>query len=130
MNSKVNHPQHYNQLPNDIECIEVIEWFNLNLGNVIKYVWRAEHKGQLLEDLHKAKWYLEREIARIEKMQDKPCPSLYTFEFDMPENTNPYDACTSPLNIESDDNDCVHIKVDNRTYPMYPPEPPIFDGEF
>ena len=77
MNSKVNHPQHYNQLPNGIECIEVIEWFNLNLGNVIKYIWRAEHKGKLLEDLRKAKWYLEREIARVESQQNEnTCPSL------------------------------------------------------
>lgn len=65
MNDKVNHPQHYNQL--DIECIEIIEHFNFCLGSAIKYIWRAEYKGNTIEDLKKAIWYLEREIERLEK---------------------------------------------------------------
>jgi Protein of unknwon function (DUF3310) len=48
-----------------VECIEVVEWMSFNLGNVVKYVWRAGAKGALLEDLEKARWYLEREIARL-----------------------------------------------------------------
>jgi len=65
--SNVNHPNHYNQ--GKIEVIEAIEDWGLgfNDGNVIKYISRAKHKGKPLEDLKKAKWYLEREINRIEK---------------------------------------------------------------
>ena len=59
----VNHPQHY---AHGIEPIDYIEShdFNFNLGNVIKYVSRAPYKGTELEDLQKAKWYLEREIKK------------------------------------------------------------------
>lgn len=58
----VNHPQHYKG--KSIECIQVIEAFDLgfNLGNTIKYVLRAGKKGNRLEDLKKAAWYLNREI--------------------------------------------------------------------
>lgn len=62
----VNHPPHYNH--GAIEVIDYIEdqKFNYNLGNVIKYVSRAFHKGTTLGDLSKARWYLEREIARLQ----------------------------------------------------------------
>jgi len=65
--NNVNHPNHYNQ--GKIEVIDAIEDWDLgfNDGNVIKYVSRYKHKGRPLEDLKKAKWYLEREIKRIEK---------------------------------------------------------------
>lgn len=62
----VDHPKHYNEHP-VIECIDVIEHFNFNLGSVIKYLWRAGLKGETLEDLKKAKWYIEREIDRVTK---------------------------------------------------------------
>lgn len=60
----VNHPQHYSA--HGIEPIDYIESHNLNfnLGNVIKYVSRAPFKGTEVEDLQKAKWYLEREIKK------------------------------------------------------------------
>jgi hypothetical protein len=61
----VNHPQHYKAHPSGIEVIEITEHMNFNLGNVIKYVMRHEHKNGV-EDLKKAKWYLEREIANKE----------------------------------------------------------------
>lgn len=59
-------PKHYNQF--NIQPINAIEeWdLNFNLGNVIKYVGRAGHKGDKLEDLKKAKFYLDREIVRLE----------------------------------------------------------------
>ena len=62
----INHPQHYNQ---GIEAIDYIEShkMNFNIGNVIKYVTRAKHKGTELQDLKKALWYLDREIKRLEK---------------------------------------------------------------
>lgn len=60
------HPEHYNQFK--IEPIDAIEeWdLNFNLGNVIKYVARAKHKGSELDDLQKARFYLNREIKRKE----------------------------------------------------------------
>jgi hypothetical protein len=63
----VNHPPHYKV--GGIETIDFIEAKNLgyNLGNVVKYVSRADLKGNKLEDLQKAKWYLERAIANISK---------------------------------------------------------------
>ena len=63
----VNHPSHYNQ---GIEAIEIIESWDLNfsLGNAIKYILRAPHKSNTLEDLKKAEWYIKREIERIEKL--------------------------------------------------------------
>lgn len=62
----VNHPQHYKSAAG-IEVIDVIEAFGLgfHLGNVVKYVLRAPNKNGI-EDLKKARWYLDREIARKE----------------------------------------------------------------
>jgi hypothetical protein len=59
-------PQHYRSHPSGVEAIQITEHFNFNLGNVIKYVWRADGKGGV-EDLKKARWYLDREITRLEK---------------------------------------------------------------
>ena len=58
----INHPPHYTA--GGVETIDFIEAKKLgyNLGNVIKYITRADHKGSRIEDLRKAKWYLEREI--------------------------------------------------------------------
>lgn len=65
---KVNHPAHYKT--GGMETIEFIEakGFGYNLGNVIKYLSRADHKGNREEDLLKARWYLNREIAKFEKL--------------------------------------------------------------
>ena len=68
----VQHPEHYNDHPT-IECIDVAEIFNFNLGNVIKYVWRAKFKGTPLEDLKKAAWYLNREIGNQEGTTELKC---------------------------------------------------------
>lgn len=63
-NNPVNHPIHYNM--GRIEVIDAIEDWNLNfnLGNVVKYVARADHKGNPNEDLYKALWYIRRELNR------------------------------------------------------------------
>ena len=84
----INHPSHYvGQVPG-IECIQVSEHFNFNLGNAIKYIWRVDSKDDPLVNLEKAIWYLQREIKRrstpphvvddgVREQQDeelKPCP--------------------------------------------------------
>lgn len=68
----VNHPAHYTQ--GDIECIEAIEaalgdfgFRGYLKGNIIKYLWRYEHKRAPLQDLEKAQWYLDRLIASLKQ---------------------------------------------------------------
>lgn len=62
---------HYYQSTRDIECIDVVENLSFCRGNAIKYLWRAGSKDDELQDLYKAKWYVEREIARLESRPDK-----------------------------------------------------------
>jgi hypothetical protein len=63
----VNQPEHYKV--GGIETIDFIEAKQLgyHLGNVVKYITRADHKGNHLEDLKKAQWYLNRAVANLEK---------------------------------------------------------------
>lgn len=71
--STVNHPKHYNSDPSGIECIEVARHRNFNVGNALKYLWRAglkqeeglSSKEKQIEDLNKAIWYINDEIKRI-----------------------------------------------------------------
>lgn len=67
MADAINHPPHYNV--GKIEVIDAIEDWKLGfcLGNVVKYVARAEHKGTTLQDLEKAAWYLNHEIQKLKK---------------------------------------------------------------
>ena len=62
----VNHPSHYNM--GKYEAIDVIEdWgLNFNLGNAVKYISRAGHKDDIVQDLKKSLWYIDREIQRLE----------------------------------------------------------------
>jgi hypothetical protein len=59
-------PKHYKGFSNGAEVIDITECLNFNRGNVVKYVCRAGRKTELLEDLLKARWYLDREIERVE----------------------------------------------------------------
>ena len=62
----VNHPKHYTGHKSGIECIQITEHMGFNLGNALKYIWRCDLKQDAIEDLKKAKWYIEREIAKRE----------------------------------------------------------------
>jgi hypothetical protein len=71
INDLINNPSHYNT--GDIECIEAIQssmttrqFQGYLKGNVMKYVWRHEYKGKMLDDLRKARWYLNKLIATHE----------------------------------------------------------------
>jgi hypothetical protein len=69
MNKAVHHPAHYNAHPSGIECITVTEHMNFNLGNAMKYIWRAGLKSDDdITDLEKSVWYIQREIARLKTM--------------------------------------------------------------
>lgn len=80
----VNHPKHYNSHPSGVECITITEHMTFNVGNAIKYLWRAGLKTiqnnpgagypfsipdrkKHIEDLEKAAWYINREIERKRK---------------------------------------------------------------
>lgn len=62
----INQPSHYTSHPSGIECIQVTEHMNFNRGNAVKYIWRADDKGDPIENLQKARWYVDREISRLE----------------------------------------------------------------
>jgi hypothetical protein len=63
-NDPVDHPKHYTAHPSGVECIQITEHMGFCLGNAVKYIWRADIKGNAIEDLKKAKWYIEREIDK------------------------------------------------------------------
>jgi hypothetical protein len=67
MPETVDHPPHYGGADNPYECIRVIEAWGLGfcLGNAVKYIARAGKKGDAVEDLRKARWYIDREIQRL-----------------------------------------------------------------
>ena len=75
----VNHPVHYTSDPSGVECIQITRHRNFNVGNAIKYLWRAGLKqdsdraaiDKQLEDLNKAVWYIRDEIARLESENGK-----------------------------------------------------------
>lgn len=70
-NDPVNHPKHYCDNPSGIECIQVVRHCNFNIGNAIKYLWRhgKKDKEKTIEDLKKAKFYIDDEIKRLTQQQ-------------------------------------------------------------
>jgi len=71
MNDPVNNPRHYTEHPSGVECVQITEHMGFCLGNAVKYIWRADLKGNALEDLKKAAWYIDREIKRRKLFLDK-----------------------------------------------------------
>ena len=67
MSDPVNHPRHYTSHPSGVECIQIIEHMGFCLGNAVKYIWRADEKGNAIEDLKKAAFYIAREIDLRER---------------------------------------------------------------
>lgn len=69
MNDPVNHPTHYTSDPSGIECITITRHRNFNIGNAIKYLWRAGLKdgNSDIQDLQKAIWYINDEINRLQE---------------------------------------------------------------
>ena len=67
MTDIVNHPPHYTSDPSGVECIEVTRWRSFNVGNAIKYLWRAGLKDEdtHIQDLQKAQFYIADEIRRL-----------------------------------------------------------------
>lgn len=71
MAEKVDHPAHYGGVDNPYEAIKVIDAWGVSfcLGSVLKYVCRAGKKHSRIEDLRKARWYLDHEIKRLEALR-------------------------------------------------------------
>lgn len=61
----VNSPPHYNSHPSGVECITITQHMSFNVGNAMKYLWRADHKHATIQDLEKAIWYIKQEITRL-----------------------------------------------------------------
>ena len=68
--SEINHPSHYNEI--QIECIEVAKHFDFTIGNAIKYLWRAGKKGNIVQDLAKAQWYIRYHIKNLREGTHRP----------------------------------------------------------
>lgn len=67
----VNHPSHYTSHPSGVECIDITEHMGFSLGNALKYIWRADLKHDCaIEDLKKAEFYIKREIALREGINE------------------------------------------------------------
>lgn len=74
----VNHPKHYTSHPSGVECADIAEHHDFCVGNAIKYLWRAGLKQDAdktvlekeIEDLKKAKWYIDRKISRLLKIKE------------------------------------------------------------
>lgn len=85
MSEQVNSPKHYEGADNPYEAIKVIEAWNLGfcLGNTIKYILRAGKKNQdkTIEDLEKARWYLDREIQKLKSKLVELCENCEDVEF-------------------------------------------------
>lgn len=73
---EVNHPTHYTSHPSGVQFVEIAETMTFNLGSALKYIWRCGLKSDdVVKDLKKAVWYLNREIGRLQKLngeEDKP----------------------------------------------------------
>lgn len=86
MADNVNHPSHYTSHPSGIECIDVARHYCFSIGNAIKYLWRAglkkeEGKSVIdkeIEDLKKAKWYIEDRIKELELNRNEEISKQYT----------------------------------------------------
>jgi hypothetical protein len=68
MSDPVNRPAHYTAHPSGVECITITESMGFCLGNAVKYIWRADLKHDAVEDLRKARWYIDREIQKRTKI--------------------------------------------------------------
>ena len=66
MTDMINNPPHYTSHPSGVECLTITRHMGFNLGNAVKYIWRADLKGAAVEDLKKAAFYIADEIAKRE----------------------------------------------------------------
>lgn len=123
----INHPKHYNQHPNGIECIDVIRHYTCDIANALKYLWRAGLKPELgkadadkeIEDLKKALWYIEDYQKHINKR------SMYTTatatEIAKKKGITDKDVCLCQVDVETGHNikDIIDGYEENISEAMY-----------
>ena len=76
MKEQINHPDHYNNHPSGVECLDIVRHMSFNLGNSVKYIWRADLKDCAIQDLKKAVFYLQDEITLRENTRRNNMPHL------------------------------------------------------
>ena len=102
----VYHPPHYKAHPSGVECIQITEHMSFCLGNAMKYIWRAGIKtDDPVHDLSKAVWYINREITKIEKNQEKRVRELVRYEYTESNRSSEWDF--------------PHLKEGGLQYPEY-----------
>ncbi len=90
----VEHPPHYKAHPSGVECIQITEHMSFCLGNAMKYIWRAGIKtDDPVHDLSKAVWYINREITKIEKNQEKRVRELVRYEYTESNRSSEWQQC-------------------------------------
>ena len=67
MSDQVNNLKHYTSHRSGVEYIDITEHMGFNLGNAMKYIWRTDLKNNAIEDLEKARWYIDRELSLRER---------------------------------------------------------------
>lgn len=108
-NDPVNHPKHYTDHKSGVECIQITEHMGFNLGNAMKYIWRCDLKLDAIEDLKKAVWYTQREIAKREReagiisngtlsAKDLKADSIVTFNMHAPAPLSEEDVARAAKN--------------------------------
>jgi len=110
---QVDHPSHY-QSACGLEAIDVIEAFNLGfvLGNAVKYILRAGKKGRYVDDIKKAKWYLDRAIANAENGMNGITKQFVVESKVAPKYVPTVEVPTVDLNgVKPDLNAPLHVKV-------------------
>lgn len=108
--NNVNHPEHYNSHPSGIECIDVVRHHNFNVGNAIKYLWRAGLKegNSEIQELEKAAWYIRDEIRRLKREEQLRLDEMSSTSFVANILTPPQEAVSSSVG-----NICVTSSVGN-----------------
>lgn len=76
----INHPSHYKQHASGIECITITEKMSFNIGNAFKYLYRCTSKGNTVDDLKKAQWYINRELLNRQSIRFKWFPENENYD--------------------------------------------------
>lgn len=78
MSNPVTHPDHYTQgeykckhCGKPIECIDIVQWMTFSIGAAVKYLWRYKDKGNPVQDLEKARQYIDFEIDKLKEIQEE-----------------------------------------------------------
>ena len=118
MTEQIDHPNHYNNHPSGVECIEIVEHMPYNIGNAVAYLWRYQdkHEDPTL-DLKKAMWHIQREIEKIENAKKAKLPEFRVSCFNTVPKTIKYfsdiDSAVAAAIKLAEENITYTFEVDN-----------------